>query len=205
MRERKLCITWDLKKMGNWKKPLQNPQFMEKGMGTGRKNIVWRSVTLQVNSKTLTKILTLEVTGRTLIQGQRLSNRIWMSVFMFEGYLNVEMVRNCIEMCLLQFCYHVWVKLLHVGSVYPKFEVRGDLGKKLRCVAISKSCQMHLWSNVRGGLGDLWWEALAPSTTIRNPKYWTREWKTGWNEVRRCGVSQWVWNANGAPDDGVSP
>jgi len=26
-----------------------------------------------------------------------------MSVFMFEGYLNVEMVRNCVEMCLLQF------------------------------------------------------------------------------------------------------
>jgi len=123
---------------------------------------------------------------------------------MFEDYLNVEMVRNCVEMCLLQFFYHVWVKLLHVGSVYPKFEVRGDLGKKLRCVAISKSCQMHLWSNVRGGLGDLWWEALAPSTTIRNPKYWTREWKTGWNEVRRCGVSQWVWNANGAPDDGAT-
>jgi len=35
------------------------------------------------------------------------------------------------------------------------------------------------------------------------PKYWIREWKTGWNKGRRCGVRQWIWNASGAPDVGI--
>jgi len=106
------------KRWGSGKLP-QKPKFMENRV---RKGSNWRSLTTRGFTRRwqgFNQKLTLIVVCKVLVQCQKSSNRIWMSVFivwrLFKCKNDAKLCRN-VSVAIL---YHVWVNYCMMGCI-PK-------------------------------------------------------------------------------------
>jgi len=75
-------------------------------------------------------------------------------------------------------------------------------GGKIECVRpVSGFCLVHLGSDeIFMGPGSCCDERPShPQDIMGIPKYWMEDWRSRWDELRRCGVRQWKWDVPGTP------